>query len=343
MRYGCYYRPASLLLAILVFSCAKRLYSQDSLLEAAINKNVLEELVGTLAADSFKGRFTGSPQANKAAEFIAKEFQMAGLSPIEGNQGYFMRFAGSRESQVGVNVMGALVGTTRPEEVVIFCAHYDHIGTRSTNPYPGFSGGYIGRRGDTIYNGANDNASGTAAIISLARYFVQRKNNERTILFIAFAGEELGLLGSRAMASVVVPPSIKAVVNIEMVGRPRSRNKKKPYITGFNLSNFQKLINKRLFEVNPEYYGKKFFIDDSYATQNLFQRSDNYWFAQKGIPSHTIMASSPTDIYYHSQGDETATLDFEFMTGIVRAIAVGCGNIVKGTDTPTRITPSSVP
>lgn len=343
MRYRCYHRAYCVLLVTSVIFSSNHLRAQDSLLDAVINKATLEQLVGTLASDSFKGRFTGSIHAGKAAEFIAGEFKNAGLSPIEGNQGYYMFFTGSKQSQIGVNVVAALKGKTRPEEVVIFCAHYDHIGTRSTNPYPGFSGGYIGRRGDTIYNGANDNASGTAAVIGLARYFSQLGNNERTLLFIAFAGEELGLLGSKAMASMVIPEAITAVVNIEMVGRPISKRKKKPYITGSNLSNLQKLLNKRLYESNPEVYGKRFFIDDSYATQNLFQRSDNYWFAQKGIPSHTILATSPTDIYYHSQSDETSTLDFDFMSGIVRAIALGCTNLAIGIDTPTRITPSSIP
>lgn len=336
-------QKAVILTVTVLYLVAQPLYSQDSLLDAVINKASLEQLVGTLASDSFEGRFTGSFHAGKAAEFIANEFQNAGLLPVEGNEGYFMRFYGIGNSQVGINVVAALKGTTRPEEVVIFCAHYDHVGTRSTNPHPSFASGYVGRRGDTIYNGANDNASGTAAVIGLARYFGQIKNNERTILFIAFAGEELGLLGSKAMASVVTPTAITAVVNIEMIGRARSRKKRNPYITGSNLSNFQKLINKRLFEANPEHYGKKFFSDDNYSSQNLFQRSDNYWFAERGIPSHTILATSPTDKYYHSQGDETSTLDFDLMGNIVKAIAMGCTNLVNGVDTPTRITRTSLP
>jgi Zn-dependent M28 family amino/carboxypeptidase len=95
-------------------------------------------------------------------------------------------------------------------------------------------------RKDTMFNGANDNASGVAAIIRLAYYFGKLKSNERTIVFIAFSGEELGLLGSRITATKLNPDIIKAVINIEMIGRSISKRKKNPYITGSFLLIFNK-------------------------------------------------------------------------------------------------------
>ena len=100
---------------------------------------------------------------------------------------------------------------------------------------------------DTIYNGANDNASGVAAVISLAKYFKALDNNERTLLFIAFTGEELGLLGSEFLANEFEPDSIVAVINIEMIGRSEYKNPK-PYITGYEYSDLKKLLNKNYQE-----------------------------------------------------------------------------------------------
>ncbi len=235
--------------------------------------------------------------------------------------------------------MAILRVTTKPGEVIIFCAHYDHVGTRSTNPF-NFYRSNRGRKGDTIFNGANDNASGVSAIIHLARYFGQLKNNERSIVFIAFEGEELGLQGSQQTASFFKPDSVAAVINIEMIGRPISRKKRTAFITGANFSNLQEVLNKKLYETDPALYGKKFFSRDPFPDANLFARSDNYWFAMKGIPSHTIMASSPDDYYYHTPADETQTLDFTLMESLVRAIAISSSVLAEGNATPSRINPA---
>jgi Zn-dependent M28 family amino/carboxypeptidase len=310
----------------------------NSLIDSIINPSSLRELVQVLASDSLEGRFTGSVHAQMAASYIANEFYKAGAAPLAGNDGYFVPFRAHGKEQFGFNVMAALKGETKPDEVIIFCAHYDHVGTQSTNPI--VIPHTISKPSDSIFNGANDNATGTSAIINLARYFGQLKNNERTILFIAFSGEEQGLLGSKEVASHIQPESVKAVINIEMIGRAASKRKKNAYITGSHLSDLQKLLNKRLFESAPQLYGKKFFTTDKYPDQNLFGRSDNYWFAHRGIPSHTIMATSPNDAYYHSNGDEVSTLDFDLMTSLVKAIAISCTGIIAGIDTPKRINPS---
>lgn len=313
--------------------------SMDSLITPAS----LEELVKVLAADSLKGRFTTSPEATLAAEFIAQEFKKAGALPLDMNEGYFMPIP-LPGGNGGLNVMAGLKGKTRPGEIIIFCAHYDHIGTKSTNPYPNFTGGATPRLGDTIFNGANDNASGTSAVITLARYFGHLNNNDRTILFVAFSGEELGLLGSKTFSAALdTPQSIKAVINIEMIGRPRSKKKRNAFITGPNLSDLKVLMNDNLFASRPEVYGKKFFVNDTYPDDNLFSRSDNYSFALKGIPAHTVMSTPPNDKFYHSQSDEPSTLDFELMSHLVKAIAVASQGLVDGTDTPRRISPNRLP
>lgn len=311
---------------------------QNSLLDSIINPTSLRHVVEVLASDSLQGRFTGTVQAKTAASFIAEEFKKAGTTTFARNDGYFMPFVTSGDTvKQGINVMGVLKGTSEPDELIIFCAHYDHVGTKSTNPFDISRSSRSIRHGDTIYNGANDNASGVSALIHLARYFGQLGNNKRTIIFIAFSGEELGLKGSLGTVSLFKPEEVIAVINIEMIGRPISKKGRKAFITGSNLSNLQKLFNKKLYESDKELYGKKFFTPDPFPDANLFQRSDNYWFAMKGIPSHTIMACGPDDIYYHSPADETATLNFTLMESLVRAIAISTSILVEGTATPSRL------
>jgi Zn-dependent M28 family amino/carboxypeptidase len=316
------------------------LYGQNAVIDSLINAPALKEIVEILSSDSLQGRLTGTVHAHKAAVFIANEFKKAGAQPISGNDGYLVPFTAiTAPQQMGLNVISAIKGKTKPEELVIFCAHYDHIGTSSLNiTFRKKSE----RKRDNIFNGANDNASGVSAVISLARYFGQLQNNERTLVFIAFSGEELGLVGSRSLALELNAETVKAVINIEMIGRGLTKKNKSAFVTGSYLSDFQKLLNKRLFNLSPELYGKKYFRSDPYPEDRLFYRSDNYWFARKGIPSHTIMASSPKDIHYHALSDEVSTLDFDFMAQVVKAIGLSCTGLIDGTETPNRINVSNL-
>src|SRR5262249_45485969 len=145
------------------------------------------------------------------------------------------------------NVVGAIQGKSKADEVIIFSAHYDHIGTISTNPAPFAGGNAAVRKRDTIYNGANDNASGISALISLAKYFEKENTNGRTIIFVAFAGEELGTLGSEYFISFIAADLITAVINMDMIGR-KDGTRNNPYMTGSEFSNLCSLLNKRLFE-----------------------------------------------------------------------------------------------
>ena len=303
----------------------------NDLPETIFHPDSLRAIVEVLASDSLEGRFSGSPGCLKAAAFIAGEFQKAGLKPVSGLDGFFMPVSAGWG-----NVVGAIQGRTKPDEIIIFSAHYDHIGTLKTNPYPNMGGNASVKKGDTIYNGANDNASGVSAVVSLANYFANQKNNERTLLFIAFAGEEQVLLGSKHFISFIKPDLIKAVINIEMIGR-KNGYEKWPYMTGSNFSNLCSILNKQLYEKDPKKYRRNFIGRDRFVNENLFERSDNFPFAQLGIPAHTIMATAPTDPYYHSLSDEPSTLDYEFMSKIVEMIAISCQGLVDGSDTPSRI------
>ena len=302
--------------------------SQSALTDSVFHPDSLRHIVEMLASDSFQGRFTGTLENFKAVSFIAQEFGKAGLSHVSGNSGFFQEI-----QPAWYNVMGAIKGRSKPGQLIIFSAHYDHVGTAGTNP---FSGHISSEDGDTIYNGANDNASGVAAVISLAKYFKGLNNNERTILFIAFTGEELGLLGSKFLANKFAADSIVAMINIEMIGREEFKNSK-PFVTGYDRSNLLNILNRNYRSFGGMNAEKEIFRADPFLDENLFRRSDHYPFALKGVPAHSIQLTSPKDEFYHHPNDEAQTLDFRIMKKVVQAIAIGTTGLVLGVDTPTRI------
>jgi Zn-dependent M28 family amino/carboxypeptidase len=312
------------------------LVAQSSLIDSIIRIDSIKHLVQVLSSDSFQGRYTGTIYATRAANFIAGEFQKAGIEPVSGNKDYFIPFTYMYDTRKGegLNVMGVLPGKSK--EMIIFSAHYDHAGTRSNNHHrlPILM---RSERRDSIYNGANDNASGVSALIALARYYGQLKNNERTILFIAFAGEEQGLAGSKSMAQSINTKNVKAMINIEMIGRGTSDSARDAFITGGKLSDLQAILNNEVFETAPALYGKNFFKNDPYLKQELFSRSDNYWFAIRSIPAHTIFASSPNDPYFHTVNDEADKLNYTLMTKVIKALALASTGLINGSKSPTSI------
>ena len=210
-----------------------------------ISEIELTRIISLLASDSLKGRGNYTPELHKAADFIAKEFEKDSLQPYQGS--YYQPFTNLNLSgkekmpdsngkydpdKILLNVVGVLEGKSLPDEVIIFSAHYDHLGID-------FS---VGK--DKIYNGANDDASGVTALISLAHYYSLRKDNERTLIFCAFAGEELGLVGSGVFAEKT-GLNIKAVINIEMIGRHTGYAKKSFFLTGSKYSNLYSIFKKK--------------------------------------------------------------------------------------------------
>ena len=279
-------------------------------------------IISFLAHDSLQGRGNYTPQLHTAANFIAKHFRQAGLTAFQFTNGYFQPFSQEKLTadsgdynprKVLLNVVGVLEGKSKPNELVLFCAHYDHIGLER------------GR----IHNGANDNASGTTGLLLLADYYARRGGNERTLVFCAFAGEELGLYGSELFAKYLKPEAIVAVVNIEMIGVPQI-GKNAFFVTGSGYSNLEKIFKQALA-------GKYKIKAEPNEEKQLFERSDNYPFARKGVPAHTIMTSDDDDRCYHLPCDDVEKIDVENMTAIVRAIALACETIVSGKETPRRI------
>lgn len=218
------------------------------------------------------------------------------------------------------NVAGIIPGTKNPNEFVVFSGHYDHIGILKPDGQ------------DSIANGADDDASGIAAMISLAKYYKSQANNARTLIFVAFTGEEVGMYGSKYFSNNINADSVVAMINIEMIGKGSKFGPNSMYITGYERSDLGKLMQLNL-------KGSSFtFHPDPYSTQKLFYRSDNAVLAALGVPAHTFSTSQiDKDQYYHTVKDEISTLDIENIKSSIEAIAIGAKGIVDGTQTPSRV------
>jgi len=225
------------------------------------------------------------------------------------------------ESKPTSNIIGVLPGKSKKDEYVIFSGHYDHLGIGKPND-----------KNDSIYNGANDDASGTTAVIMLAKYFSQLKDNERTLLFVAFTAEESGGYGSEYFSRQLDPAKVMAMFNIEMIGTESKWGNNSAYLSGYEKTDMGKILEKNLS-------GSRFrFYPDPYPEQQLFFRSDNATLARQGVPAHSISTSKmDSEKYYHTLGDEIETLDLKNMTEIIKAIAISSKSIVEGNDTPTRV------
>ncbi len=224
------------------------------------------------------------------------------------------------KEQKAANVVAVLPGKSRKDEFVIFSGHYDHLGVgKAVN-------------GDSIFNGANDDAAGITAVILIAKYFAALKNNERTLVFAAFTAEELGGYGSQYFSQKFSPEKVMAMFNIEMIGTESKWGKNSAYISGFEKSDMGSILQKNL-------EGSGFsFHPDPYPSLQLFYRSDNATLARLGVPAHSISTSKmDAEPNYHKVSDEVKTLDIENMAMIIKSIALSSKTIVAGKDTPSRV------
>jgi len=286
-----------------------------------LEKNVLV-LVDTAHAKRFKSmqRFTGN------AKFPSAVSQVFVLTSNLNPAGISLHIKNDLTEQHLKNIVGVLPGKSKKDEYVVFSGHYDHLGI-----------GKPDKNMDSIYNGANDDAAGTTAVMMLAKYFSSLKEkNERTIIFVAFTAEEIGGFGSRYFGKNINADKVMALFNIEMIGTESKWGTNSAYITGYEKSDMGKILQANLT-------GSKFhFEPDPYPKQNLFYRSDNATLAELGVPAHTISTSKMEEApnnepNYHKQSDEIGTLDMNNMAEIIKAVALSSKTIVSGKDTPTRV------
>ena len=301
-------------------------------------------LLSALADDSMEGRRVASAGEARAARFIAARFREAGLEPA-GDDGYLQRLPlaqtttrtrlanGQERTRTGpallaradfdtvpaerrltsVNVVGIIRGADPQlaSEVVVVGAHFDHIGIRPPVD------------GDSIANGADDDASGTVAVMEAARIIAAGPRPKRTIVFAAFTGEEGGGFGSRHYMDRPPFPLDRHVaqIQIEMIGRPDSLagGPGKAWLTGFERSTMGATLAAAGLPV----------VTDPRPSQSFFTRSDNIRFARIGIIAHTL-SSFNLHAEYHGVNDETDLVDFDHMTAMVNLVAKAVRIVADG-------------
>ncbi len=220
------------------------------------------------------------------------------------------------------NVVGYLPGTDPglKDECIIFSAHLDHLGTVSNG------------QADPIYNGADDDASGVTAVLTLADAFSKTEQQpKRSILFVTFWGEESGLLGSRDFAAS--PPwdlnKVVANINIEMIGRPEPGANSKVWMTGWEKSDLGELMNEASKSV-----GVDIFDHPKYSSM-LYRQSDNYSLAEKGVVAHSFSAGS-LHSDYHQPSDEWEKLNLPHMTEVIKGLFIGSTPLVYSESRPQK-------
>jgi len=286
--------------------------------DTIINEKLISKHLSTLSDDKMEGRRAGTNGIEKAAKYIESEFERIGLTTYDTLNSYRQNF--NFYDMPFYNVIGVIEGKSLPNEYVIISAHYDHLGIDHK------------KEGDNIYNGANDNASGTTAVLALAEYFKKLDNNKRSLIFVAFTAEEMGLIGSRYFGKNINPNDIVAGINIEMIGKESPYGKNTAWITGFDRSDFGEIIQKNLSNTNYEVF------PDPYIKEKLFFRSDNAALAKLGIPAHTFSTTPmEKDSHYHKVSDEYKTLEIFTIKEAIKLISKGIISIIQGEDTPTRI------
>jgi len=266
--------------------------------DAPIKEQNIRAELGFLASDAMQGRGSGTGYERIAAEYIGSQFRQFGLEPggdtdSAGNKDYVQQVPATERSKMTWNAIGVLKGS-QPGEAIMLSAHLDHLGVDES------------LTGDKIFNGADDDASGSVAVLELARVLAAGKQSRRTIYFVCFGSEERGGYGSRYfIANSPVPlTEIVADLTFEMLGRP---DEKVPagtlWLTGFERSTLGPELARQGAAL----------VADPHPEQHFFRRSDNYPLALRGVIAHTV-SSFGLHTDYHRPSDDISKIDFPFMT-----------------------------
>ena len=311
---------ATLFIALLPPALAKSPRAQD-VCAACVHADM-----NFLASDAMHGRGSGTRDEHVAALYAASLLQSFGQEPLpsvaqedggyvqrgeipnplpRGVLGYLKRLGTDAIPRPATwNAMGLLRGTSwkdnGPNEVILLTAHLDHLGMGTPI------------NGDAIYNGADDDASGTTAVLELARALSHGPRPRRSILFVLFGSEELGGYGDRWFLDHSPVPLTDIVTNLEfeMIGRPDSKLPQRTlWLTGYSRSNLGPMLASHGAAISA----------DPHPEQHFFRRSDNYNLALRGIVAHTV-SSFGLHADYHHPSDELSRIDFDFLTHSINSM-----------------------
>lgn len=297
----------TLLSALLIIGCASpSKFDQKTIAEFLPEAETLA-LLTSLSSNAMLGRDSQHGGYEKAAAYASQYLEKNNIAP------FYTSYRDSlvTDGLVSYNVVGRIGRFDPARKTVLIGAHLDHLGIKKAEK-------------DSIYNGANDNASGVTAVLQIARFLAQHQW-EQNILIALFADEEKGLKGAFHLAERFEKEaiSIDYMVNIEMIGTTLSTGANQVYMTGFHRSNMAEKMN----EISPNFVQ---FLPQA-KEFNLFKRSDNYaFFDRLGIPAHTLASFDFTNYaYYHKAEDEANHLNVPNMNAIIVTAAYTLGKMLE--------------
>lgn len=271
------------------------------------------------ASDEFEGRLTGEPGQKKAVNYLRDFYKKIGIPSPKGVENYFQPVPSDYLSKNSrglklkdsENVLAFIEGSEKPEEIIVISAHLDHEGIKDGK----------------IYNGADDDGSGTVAVLKIAEAFKMAKDAgkgpKRSILFLHVTGEEKGLLGSKYYVENPIFPLANTVtnLNIDMIGRIDDRHKDNPnyvYLIGSDklstdLHNISEAVNKKYMNISLDYK-----YNDDNDPNRFYYRSDHYNFAKHGIP--VIFYFNGTHADYHQPTDTPDRINYDLLENRSRLI-----------------------
>ncbi len=273
-----------------------------------IKSDDLKEHLFLLSSDILEGRKTGEKRQEMAVNYFTAYYEHTGLTAPSEYPEYTQKipqeFFENKSEGPSENVLAFIKGSKFPSEVVVISAHYDHLGMK----------------GEEVFNGADDNASGSSALMELAQSFQMAKKQgngpKRSILFLHLTGEEIGLYGSKYYVENPVFSLDSTVVdlNIDMVGRvDKAHLDKKDYIYLIGSNRLSQDLHKLSEKANKSYTNLN--LDYTYNASDdpykYYERSDHYNFAKNNIPVIFYFNGSHED--YHKITDTADKIDFDLL------------------------------
>ena len=301
-------------LAVSIISCASNKsvnINEDNIknnFADEIKANDLKEHLYILASDILEGRKTGEKGQKMAANYITAYYKNLGLKAPKGHENYLQEipkeFFKGESNAASENVVAYIRGNEKTDEFIIISAHYDHLG----------------KDGEEVYNGADDDASGTSAVLEIAKAFQKAKKAgygpKRSILFLNLTGEEEGLFGSKYYTSHPIFPLANTVanLNIDMVGRVDKKHTKKPnYVYLIGADKLSTDLHKLSEEANENYTQLKldYTYNDEKDPNRFYYRSDHYNFAKNNIP--VIFYFNGVHKDYHKTTDTADKINYDIL------------------------------
>lgn len=301
-----------LLLVAVSWSCSGQKASRPA--DAQVYMNTIEERdlskhLYIVAGDDMEGRNTGSDGQKKAGKYLIAQYERLGIPFPKGASSYYQPIPASYfvkpfspKLPDSENIWAYIEGTDKKDEVVVISAHYDHVGTKNGE----------------VYNGADDDGSGTVALLEMAEAFAKAKKEgngpRRSILFLHVTGEEYGLHGSRFYSENPIIPLEKTManINIDMIGRRDDANaKSNNYVYVIGADRLSTDLDKVVAEQNRKHVNLNldYKYNDPNDPQRFYYRSDHYNFAKNGIPS--VFLFSGTHVDYHKPGDDPDKIEYD--------------------------------